>query len=120
MNGGITKVSSDRIPAVLRLNALEVLRHLVKSFFPSDALPTMFSSADGIFEPVFIIVNILQSDGLRADVPSAEGVVFVTANVQTLVGLNGDFEATYRFAEIAGAVMKEAIVGSAHIKSQRA
>jgi len=96
------------------VNALEVLYHLVKSFFPSDALPTVRSTADRIFEPVFIIVNILQGNGLGADVPSAERVVFVTADVQTLVGLNSDFDATDRFAEIATAIMKAAIVDSSH------
>ncbi len=114
MNGGITKIRSDGVPAVLRVNALEVLRHLVKSFGPSDALPTMMSAADGIFEPVFIIVKISQGRGLRADVPAAERVVFVTADVQTLVGLNSDFDATYRFAEIAVAIVKVAIVGGSH------
>jgi hypothetical protein len=50
-------------------------------------------------------VKILQGDGLRADVSSAENVVFVATNVQTLVSLNGDFDTTDRFAEIAGAVV---------------
>jgi hypothetical protein len=63
------------------VNALEVPRHLVKSFVPSDTLPTVRSAANGILEPVFIVVKILQGDGLRADVPSAERVVFVTADV---------------------------------------
>ena len=81
MNGGIIKVRGDGIPAVLRVNALEVLRHLVKSFVPPDALPTVRSAADGILEPVFIVMQILQGDGLRADVTLAERVVFVTADV---------------------------------------
>jgi len=117
MNGGITKVRCDGIPTVRCVNALEVLRYLVKSFVPSDALPTVRSAADGIFEPVFIVVKILQGNGLRADVPSAERVVFVTADVETLIGLNSDLDAAYRFAEIAGAVMRGALVGgSAHGK----
>src|SRR6266849_89661 len=114
MNGGITEVSSDGIPSVLRVNALEVLRHFVKSFVPPEPLPTVRSPAHGIFQPVFIIVKILQGHGLRADVPAAERVVFVTADVQTLVILNSDFDATYRFAEIAVAIMKGAIVGGSH------
>ena len=105
MNGGITDVSCDSIPSVLRLNAFEVLRHLLKSLVPSDLLPTLISAADGIFQPVLIIVNILQSNCLRADVPAAERVGLVTADVQTLAGLNGDFDAAYRFAKIAGAEM---------------
>ena len=71
MNGGIAKVSGDSIPSVIRLNALEVLRDLIKSFVPSNALPTMISTADGIPEPVFIVVKILQGNGLGADVPLA-------------------------------------------------
>ncbi|MGI9167072.1 MAG: hypothetical protein ACR2G5_11935 [Pyrinomonadaceae bacterium] len=59
-------------------------------------------------------MKILQGNGLRADVPSAERVVFVTADVQMLAGLNSDFDATYRFAEIAVAIMKGAIVGGSH------
>ena len=74
----------------------------------------MRSPAHGIFQPVFIIVKISQGRGLRADVPSAERVVFVAADVETLVGLNGDFDAAYRFAEIAVAIMKGAIVGGSH------
>ncbi len=69
-------------------------------------------------------MKISQGSGLWADVALAERVVFVTANVQTLAGLfvrgfaerilNSDFDATYRFAEIAGAVMKGAILGGSH------
>lgn len=59
MNGGITEVHCDRVPAVLCVNALEVLRYFVKSFVPSEALPTMGSAADRMSEPVFIVVKVL-------------------------------------------------------------
>ena len=114
MNGGITEVRCDGIPAVDSMNALEILRYVVKGFVPSDALPTLRSAADGMFEPVFIVVEISQGSGLRTDVPAAEGVVFVTADVQTLVGFNGDFDATNRFAEITVAIVGGAIVGCSH------
>ena len=84
MNGGISEVGGDGIPAVRRVNALEVLRYLVKSFVPADALPTVRSAADGMPEPIFVVVKILQSNGLRADVAAAERIVFVTADVETL------------------------------------
>ena len=105
MNGGIAKVRGGGIPAVDGMNALEVAGYLVKSFVPADALPTAGSAPDRMSEPVFIVVKILQGDGFRADVAAAERVVFVAANVETLVGLNGDLDAADRFAEIAGAVM---------------
>ena len=114
MNGGIAKVIRDGASSVLRLNAFEVLRNFVKRFVPADALPAIGSAADGMLEPVFVVVKILQSDGLWADVPSAEGIVFVAADVQTVVGLNGDLDPTDRLAEIAGAIVKETFVSGAH------
>jgi hypothetical protein len=64
-------------------------------------------------------MKVLEGNGLRADVPAAEGVILVAANVQMRVGLvvrrerilNTDLDATDRFAEIAGAIMT---VGGAH------
>jgi hypothetical protein len=114
MNGRVTKIRCDGISAVLRANALEILRDLVKSFFPSYPLPTVRSPAHGMFQSVLIVVKILQGNGLRADVPAAEGVVFVTTDVQPLVGLNGDLDTTYRFAEIATAIVNGTIVGGSH------
>src|SRR5882762_7310114 len=81
MHSGITKIRSDGIPAVDGMNALEVLGHLVKSFVPPNTLPTVRSAAHGIFQPILIVVQILQGDSLWADVPAAERVVFVTADV---------------------------------------
>ena len=60
MYGGIAKVRCDGIPTVDGMTALEVLRYLVKSLFPADALPTVRSAADGMSEPVLIVVKILQ------------------------------------------------------------
>src|SRR2546423_1147783 len=138
MDNGITQVRCDGIPSVRRVNALEVLRYFVKSFVPPETLPTVSSTAHGIFQPVLIVVQIMQCDSLRANVPAAERVVFVTADVQTLALsvpsdiemldglfvriarrsvegdgcagfaeriLNSDFDSTYRFAEIAVAIM---------------
>src|SRR5438034_11570227 len=105
MNGGIAKVGCDGIPSVLRLNAFEVLRHLIKSLVPSDLLPTMSGAAHGIFQPVLIIVNILQSNCLRANVPASEWIVLVTADFQTLAGFNGGFDAASTFAKLECALL---------------
>ena len=113
MNGGITKVRSNGIPSVRRANALEVLRHLVKSFVPTEPVPTLRRAAHGVFQPIFVVVKISQGSSLWADITSAERVVFVTADIETLIGLNSDFDAAYRFAEIAVAIMN-AVVGGGH------
>jgi len=81
MNGGIAEVRGDGTPAVDGMNALEVLRHLVKSFIPPEPIPTVSSASHGIFQSVFIVVKIAQSSGLRADVTAAERVVFVAAYI---------------------------------------
>src|SRR5687767_9743190 len=114
MNGGISKVRCEGIPTVRRVNTLEVLRYLVKCFVPTDPLPTVRSASHRLFQTVFIVVKILQGNGLRANVTATEGIVFVTANVQTLAGLNSDFNTTNRFTEIAGSIMGGAIVGGCH------
>jgi hypothetical protein len=114
MNGGITKVRGQGIPTVRCVNALEVLRYLVKSFFPPQPLPTLSSAADRMSEPVFVIVKVLQGNGLRADVPAAQRVVVVAANVETVVSLNSDLDATDRLAEIAGSIVWGGIVGGSH------
>ena len=66
MNRGITQVGCGGIFAVLRVNALEVVRYFVKSFVPSKLLPAVRSAAHRMPEPVFIVVQILQRDCLRA------------------------------------------------------
>lgn len=114
MNGGITQISRDAIPSMLRLNALKVLRDFVERFVPTDPLPTVLGATNGMLEPVLIEVNILQGDGLRTDVAAAEGIVFVAANVQTLVGPNGDFDPAHSFAEVAGTIMNRGFVGDWH------
>ena len=118
MNGRISKVSCDGVSAVLRMNALEVLRDFVKSFIPPEPLPTVRRAAHGIFQTVFIKVNISQGSGLGTDVAAAERVVLVAADVQTLIGVNRDLDATYRFAEIAAAIVKGTSAGSSHGNSQ--
>src|SRR6185436_8209530 len=114
MDGGITKIGCDCIPAILRVNALEVLRYFIESFIPSEPLPTSRCAAHGIFQPVLVIVKILQGDGLRADVSAAEWVVFVTADVESVAGCNCDFDTTYRFAKVAAAVMRGTIGSVCH------
>ena len=128
MNCGITKISADGTSAVCRVNAFEVLGYLVKGFVPTNTLPALRSAADWIFQPVFIVVKILQGNGLRADVPAAERVVVVPADIETVSSFKfgvstfdlllplptaPDFDSTHRLAEIAGAVMDN-FVGCLH------
>ena len=114
MNAGIPKIIRDGTSAVASLNTFEVLRYFVKGFVPADALPAIRGAANRMLEPVFVVVKILQCDGLRADVTSAEGVIFVTPDIEPLIGLNGDLDSTDRFAEIASAIVKGTIGRGPH------
>ena len=114
MNGGITKIRCDGISPVPGVNVLEVLRHLVKSFVPSDALPPNRSAADRMFESIFVVMNVLQGNSLRADVTAAERIVLIATDRQMMVRLDSDFDAANRFAEIAAAVVRQIIVSDFH------
>ena len=81
MNGRITKIGGEGIPSVLRMNVLKVVGYLVKRFVPSQSFPTLRSAPHRIFEPVFVVVKILEGHRLRADVSAAKRVVLVTTNV---------------------------------------
>jgi hypothetical protein len=50
-------------------------------------------------------MDVLQGDGLRADVSVAEGIVFVAANVERAVGARGDLYAADGFADTAIAIV---------------
>src|SRR6185369_10275697 len=96
------------------VDAFEVLRHLVKSLIPADAFPAGSGAPDRMPEPVFVVVDVLQGDGLWADVPLAERVILVTADVQTFSGQNGDFDAAHSFAEIAVAIVNWSFAVGVH------
>ena len=85
MDGRVSEISGDGIPTVSGIDSLEVVGYFVKSFVPADALPTLRSTAHWLSEPVFVVVNILQRNRLRADVSTAEGIFVVAANVQLLI-----------------------------------
>jgi hypothetical protein len=81
MNVGISEVSCDGVPSVVRLNPPEVERNFIKSFVPADSFPTTRSAPHRILQPVLVVVKILQGNSLRADVTSAERIILVPAYV---------------------------------------
>ena len=98
------------------MNAFEVLGYLVESFIPTDSLPTLRSAADRIFQAVFIVVKISERSSLRANVAAAEGIVFVTADIEALVARGCDLDPADRFAEIAIAIMDQIIHGASEFR----
>jgi hypothetical protein len=90
---------------VLRADAFEVLGYFSEGFVPTHAFPTILSAAHGMFEPIFVVMEVLQGDGLWTDVTAAERIIFVAADVEALVAGYRDLDPADRFAKIAGAIM---------------
>src|SRR6056297_2511817 len=77
----------------------------VECLIPADFLPAVGGSPHGCFQAVLVVVEILQCNGLWADVAVAERVVVVALDGQDLATPMLDFEATNGFTDVAGAVM---------------
>src|ERR1051325_112844 len=114
MDSRIAEVRRNRVSAVRRVNALEVLRHFVKRFVPLQPLPTVSGATHRIAQPIFIVVQILQGDSFRADVAAAERILLVTANVEMLIPADSYLQAADRLAKIAGAIVDRSFVSGCH------
>jgi hypothetical protein len=92
--------------AVFGLHSLYARYSLIKSFLPTNLLPTASGRAPHrMAQPIRIRVDVLKGSGLGADMTLAKGVVFVTFDGQDLLILVFDFQATHGFTEVAGAVV---------------
>jgi len=93
---------------VLRADAFQVVSNFRKRFIPRDLFPTAFRATNRMPQPVFIEVNVLQSNGFRTDVPAAKRIILVATNVEMLSIPNSDLDAANRFAEITVTIMGRA------------
>ena len=98
---------------MLRLNAFEIARHLVERFIPADALPPCGRAANRLLQPVFIEMNVLQGDGFWANEPTAEGIVFVTADGKA-IAVTRDLDPADGFRKIAIPVVNRAVAVGVH------
>ena len=98
VHGRVALVDGDRVPAMGALHFEEPLRGQVEGGLPADLLPIRSAPAEGPAQPVRVLVQILQRDRLRADVPVAEHVVFVTANREDAVSVDRDGKPAHRLA----------------------
>ena len=87
MHVGISQVGRYRTSSVLGLDALEVMRYQIKGFVPSNAFPTVSCAANWMLQPVFVVINVLEGNSLRADVTTAERVFMVSPDVENAVSL---------------------------------
>lgn len=100
VNSGVPKICTDRVAAMLCIHAFEVLRYFIERFVPADALPAVRGATNRIFQPVFVVMYVLQRDCLRTDIAAAKRVIFVAADGEPLVSFDFDLDTTNRFAQI--------------------
>ena len=80
MNCWISLIERNAVLSILIADVAQPVRRFVKSFIPTDPLPTRTGASHRMTQTVWIKINILQSDCLGADVTAAEWVLFVTTN----------------------------------------
>ena len=105
MDGGVAQVYRHRVFAVLVLHLFQALCNLVIGLFPGNLLPAVGGPFDGCAKPIRIVMNILQSDCLWADMPLADGVLFVPPYGRNFSALQPDFKTADRFTQVAGDVV---------------
>src|SRR5688572_22462202 len=85
---GISEVGSYRASSVFCLDALDGARNFIEGFMPSNAFPTISCAANWMLQPVFVVIDVLEGNSLRADVATAEWVFMVSPDVENAVSLN--------------------------------
>lgn len=75
---GIAKVYADAVSAMLLAGLVQPVGHQVKRLVPVHLLPASRGSPDRLPQAVRILVEILECNCLRANMPPAERVIFIT------------------------------------------
>ena len=77
---GVAQVQRYRIVAVRALNVVEPLGGFIHGFIPADRHPAIGGALHRVAQAVWVVMQILQRHGLRADMPTAERVGLVTTD----------------------------------------
>jgi hypothetical protein len=101
----IADIGRHRIRAMLALDGDQTRRDLVERFLPGDLFPPGRRAPHRPSQPIRILVDILEAQRLRTDMPAAERVPFVTADGEDLTAAQADLDAADRLAEVAGAIV---------------
>ena len=110
MDGRVALVKSHGVAPVHSLHLAEPVGHLVERLVPADRLPAAVvgtpEAAQRRTQPVRVLVDVLESVGLGAEVSPTEGIVAITPDRRDVsVFVVVDLEATHRLAEVANSVV---------------
>jgi len=99
----VAEVDADRVATVLGDRASQAVGDEVERLVPAELLPALGGTADGSAQPVGVVLDVGQREGLGADVAAREGVVGVAAYRGHPAVLDGEPQPADRLAEVADA-----------------
>src|SRR5262245_3232896 len=102
MGRWIADVDRHSVTSVPLLDFGEPRRALVDGFVPADLCPRVAGALERAADSVGVVVEVLEGDGLGADVAAAEGVIVVAADAEDLAVLVLDGDTAVGFTEAAG------------------
>ena len=109
--GGVTQIHAQGIHPIALYDVHQALGSSVQRLLPADVLPGVrltrcaAHTCERPAQPIRVVVNILQSHGLGADVPPTQGVVRVALDRQYPLTIGFDTQAANGLAEVAGAMV---------------
>jgi len=102
---GVAQIQADRVAPMGGLDAGKPVGNLAKGLVPADGFPPITGAPHGVSQPVRVLVDVLESQRLGADVAATEWVLVVTLDAGDGAVFNLDGDAAHGLAEVAGAVM---------------
>ncbi len=107
MRERIPRVHGDRVVAIALLNRVDALRRFVERRVPARHLPPVALTPHRLTEAVGVLVQILERERLRADVPAAEGILLVATHRDDPVVFGDHRHPAHRLAEMTTSMMRE-------------
>ncbi|CAB4649307.1 unannotated protein [freshwater metagenome] len=105
MSTWVTKVGTDRLPAVTVDDTLESLSDNCECLIPRDLMPLASAPHYRASEAIGVAIEILYCRTLRADVSLREDILFVAAHEGDITALHVKLKATGGLTQRAGAVL---------------
>src|SRR5262245_31072538 len=109
MNDGITQVYPNRVVPILLADSEQSGGHLGIGFLPGDLLPAVGGTPHGLPQPIWIMIQLLQSVRLRTDEATREWIFLVSAHRDDRVAFDLDRETTGSLTERTDSVNGMAI-----------
>ena len=105
VHAGVALIDRQRIIAVTLANLGEPVCHQREGFVPLNRLPLVAYPAHRVAQAIRIVLDVLQRDGLGADVTTTETVLRVALDRYDLLITGFDGQAANGLAQVTGTVV---------------